>query len=324
MKTDNSLVMVTGASGFIGKSLVDFLERKKVRVRPCVRDVNSFHHSSKYVFETGDISKRTDWSEALHGVSEVIHTAARVHLIKDLSPDPLSDFRRVNVSATVRLARQAAQAGVRRFIFLSTVKVVGESSSFGRPLKASDPSKPSDPYAISKAEAESELLKIASETDLEVVIIRPPLVYGSGVKANFSLLVNAIKMRLPLPFGLITQNRRSMVSLQNLVDFIFLCLKAPKAKNQIFMISDGEDVSTADLTMRIAKSLGFKSYLIPIPIPVLQNLAFIFGLKSSMARLSGSLQVDINKNFKLLNWKPKTTLDVGLRLALSEDVEDGA
>ena len=167
-------------------------------------------------------------------------------------------------------------------------------------------------------------MKIASETDLEVVIIRPPLVYGSGVKANFSLLVNAIKMRLPLPFGLITQNRRSMVSLQNLVDFIFLCLKAPKAKNQIFMISDGEDVSTADLTMRIAKSLGFKSYLIPIPIPVLQNLAFIFGLKSSMARLSGSLQVDINKNFKLLNWKPKTTLDVGLRLALSEDVEDGA
>lgn len=319
---DKPLVMVTGATGFVGNALVDFLSTKGITTRRCVRNIAANPVVYESVFENGDINEFTDWSEALSDVDVVVHTAARVHVMDERSSDPITEFRRVNVSATVNLARQAVEAGVSRFIYLSSVKVNGESSSLGFPLKASDSTMPVGPYAISKAEAEVKLLDIASKTGLEVVIIRPPLIYGKGVKANFSLLIRAIRAGLPLPFGRVFENRRSMVSLANLVDFIFLCLDSRNAINQIFMISDGEDVSTGDLILRINKILGRNSHLFPVPVSLLEKIALIFGKKDYMERLTGNLQVDINKNFDLLNWKPKTNLNKGLLLMLSEGIDD--
>jgi nucleoside-diphosphate-sugar epimerase len=322
IKNDKPLVMVTGATGFVGKSLVNFLLTKGISTRRCVREITPYSADPECSFENGDINEFTNWSEALRDVGVVVHTAARVHVMDEKESDPLAAFRRVNVLATVNLARQAVEAGVSRFIYLSSVKVNGESSSFGVPLKASDSSMPVGPYATSKREAEVALLDIASETGLEVVIIRPPLVYGMGVKANFALLIRAIKAGVPLPFGRVFENRRSMVSLTNLVDFIVLCLDSPNAVNQIFMVSDGDDTSTADLIMRIANTIGRNYYLVPVSVSVLEKMALIFGKKDLMGRLTGNLQVDINKNFELLNWKPKASLDKGLILMLCEVTDD--
>lgn len=315
---DNELVMVTGASGFVGKHLVQCLTNKGIPVRPCVREASTSYSAAAPLCVIGEISDRTDWSAALDGVSVVVHTAARVHVMKETDPRAGSEYHRVNFAATVNLARQAVQKGVKRLIFLSTAKVLGESSPEGVPLKAGDRLSPCGHYARSKAEAEAALMEIAASSRLEVVIIRPPLVYGTGVKANFLLLAKAVESGFPLPFGALIENRRSMVSINNLNDFIYLCLTAMQAKNQTFMISDGEDVSTAELICRMGAVLDRKIYMIPVPIVVLRVLAVFAGKKSSMSRLSDSFQVDISKNLDLINWKPKLGLDGGLRLALSD------
>jgi nucleoside-diphosphate-sugar epimerase len=315
---DNSLIMVTGASGFVGKHLVRFLMNKGVSVRPCVREASTSHSAAGPLCVVGDINEKTDWSAALNGVSVVVHAAARVHVMNENDPEAELEYYRVNFAATVNLARQALQAGVKRLIFLSTAKVLGESSSKGVPLKAGDTISPCGHYARSKADAEAALMEISARSRLEVVIIRPPLVYGPRVKANFSLLARAVQSGLPLPVGALNQNRRSMVSVQNLNDFIYLCLTAMHAKNQTFMISDGEDVSTAELVSRMGRALDRKICMIPVPIGLLHVLAFFTAKKSSMSRLSGSFQVDISKNLELINWQPKLSLDEGLRLVLSD------
>ena len=313
-----SIVMVTGGNGFVGKRLVSYLSNRSIPVLSCVRDITPGFEYPELVFSNGDIGESTDWSGALDGVDSIVHTAARVHVMDEKSLDPIAEFRRINVSGTVNLARQAAEAGVRRFIYLSSVKVSGESSESGCAIEASDPTSPRGPYAISKNEAEIELIRIAEETDLEIVIIRPPLIYGPGVKANLALLIRLIKFGLPLPFGNMSSNLRSLVSLDNLVDFIVVCLKKQKAANEIFMISDGEDVSTADLVRRIAKIMNKNCYLIPLPIGLLHDVARFLGNDEFLGRLTGNLQVDITKNLNLLDWRPKISLDEGLSRTLND------
>jgi UDP-glucose 4-epimerase len=308
--------MVTGANGFVGEALVTSLMLKDFAVRRAVRHISYEISDDESVFISGDINGSTNWLDGLEGVDIVVHTAARVHVMDERSVDPIAEFRRVNVLGSVNLARQAARSGVKRFVYLSSVKVNGELSAVGCSLKASDTPRPLGAYAISKLEAELELLEVALETDLEVVIIRPPLVYGPGVKANFALLIRAIRMGIPLPFGMITANRRSMVSLYNLIDFVTVCLEHPAARNETFMISDGHDVSTADLVVRISNALGKNIILIPVPVSLLAKIALIFGKQGFMERLTGNLQVDINKNFSLLNWRPKSSLDESLMKTL--------
>lgn len=305
-------ILVTGANGFIGSALIELLLSHAKQVVALVRDNNiNFPAGVRAAIlpKTGTIS-----SSIMHDVQSVVHCAARVHIMNDSSNDPLADFRRINVDFTLDLARKAAAAGVKRFVFLSSVKVNGEATIPGCPYQADDTPAPTDPYGISKMEAETGLKRIAEESGMEVVIIRPVLVYGPGVKANFRSMMIWLNRGFPLPLGDI-RNKRSLVSLNNLVDLILVCLYHPKAANQIFMVSDGEDVSTTELLVRMGKALGKKAILIPIS-PALLNLgAALLGRKDMVIRLSGSLQVDIGKTRELLNWSPTESLDDGLRKA---------
>jgi nucleoside-diphosphate-sugar epimerase len=242
----------------------------------------------------------------------VVHLAARVHVINDTVADPLAEFRKSNVEATLALATQAAQAGVQRFIFISSVKVNGEHTQPGHTFRADDTPSPQDPYGISKMEAEVGLRAIAQQTGMEVVIIRPPLVYGPGVKANFASMVQWLQRGVPLPLGAI-HNRRSLVALDNLVDLITTCLDHPAAANQTLMVSDGEDVSTTELLRRMAAALGIPARLLPVPQRLLEWGATLVGKKEVAQRLFSSLQVDAQPTRQLLGWKPPVSLDQGLR-----------
>jgi nucleoside-diphosphate-sugar epimerase len=316
--------LVTGATGFVGTALVKRLrDAGRFVVRVAVRlEASSLPLEVEHVL-IGDLTTVTVWPSALAGVGAVVHLAARVHVMRDSAIDPLVEFRRVNVEGTLNLARQAAAAGVRRFIFLSTVKVNGEGVSPTRnfqPLshrergayKETDLPGPEDAYGISKHEAEVGLSEIAAETGMEVVIIRPPLVYGPGVKANFHALLRAVARRIPLPFGAI-HNRRSLVALDNLVDLIITCINHPAAANQTFLVSDGEDLSTTELIRRMACALGRSARLIPVPRMVLMAGATLLGKREVAQRLCGSLQVDITKAREVLGWTPPVSVDEGLR-----------
>ena len=318
IEAQRPVVMVTGANGFVGEALVTSLTQRNFSVRRSVRHKSSNPSYDESEFISGDINGSTDWMRGLKGVDVVVHTAARVHVMDEQSSDPITEFRSVNVHGSANLARQAARSGVKRLIYLSSVKVNGESSTEGYSLKASDTPSPLGAYAISKSEAELELLEVALETGLEVVIIRPPLIYGKGVKANFASLIHAIRKGIPLPFGMVTNNRRSLVSLDNLIDFIEVCLEHTAAGNETFMISDGQDISTADLVKQIGNALCKKIILIPVPVFLLNKVALIFGKQELMERLTGNLQVDINKNFLLLDWRPKLSLDEGLLKTLDD------
>jgi nucleoside-diphosphate-sugar epimerase len=263
--------------------------------------------------KTGSLdSEGTRWAEALDGIETVIHAASRVHMMRDVSSDPLAEFRRVNTTGTLRLAREAATVGVRRFVFLSSVKVHGESSAHNCPLVETAPPAPNDAYAISKREAEDGLRAIAASSGMEVVIIRPPLVYGPGVKANFASLMRAIARGIPLPLGAL-HNRRSLVSLTNLVSFIITCMSHPNAANETFLVSDGEDLSTADLARRITVAMNKPERLIAVPPLLVLSVASILGRRASAERLCGNLQVDIAKAQSVLGWSPPISVDEGLR-----------
>lgn len=260
----------------------------------------------------GELRADTDWRLALEGVDAVVHTAARVHLANDRTPNSLAYFRRVNVDATLNLAREAAAAGVRRFVFLSSIKVNGESTSLGFPFVADDPPNPSDAYALSKYEGERGLRELAQDTGLEVVIIRPVLVYGPGVRANFLSMMRWIDRGIPLPFGAI-QNQRSLLALDNLVDMIKISLQHPSAANQTFLVSDGRDLSTPELLRLLGAALRKPARLVPIPEIVL-FLAAAIARKSDVAqRLCRSLQADIGKTRTLLGWEPALPVEQGLR-----------
>ena len=266
---------------------------------------------------TGDLSPDTCWWVAVTDVDVVVHLAARVHVMQDKIEDPLAEFRRVNVLGTLQLARQAVDAGVRRFVFISSIKVNGEGTSAGCPYTADDTPAPMDAYGISKLEAEQGLLELAASTKLEVVIIRPVLIYGPGVRANFLKMMQWLNRGLPLPLGAI-DNRRSLLGVDNLVNLIRVCLEHPEAVNQVFLASDGEDLSTTALMRRTALALGKSARLMPVPETVLTVIAGLLGKRDVAQRLCGSLQVDIAKTRRVLGWTPPLSVDAGLALAAQD------
>jgi nucleoside-diphosphate-sugar epimerase len=307
-------VLVTGSYGFVGSALCARLRRDGVSVRGVARSVSSQLDDAEAI-AIGSLSSDTDWTVALKNVEQVVHLAARVHVMNDKSPDPLAEFRRVNVEGTVALAHQAAAAGVKRFVFLSSVKVNGEFTEAGHPFTADDALAPKDPYGVSKHEAEQLLRLIAAETGMEVVIIRPPLVYGPGVKANFKSMMRWLARGVPLPLAAVAQNRRSLVALDNLVDLIVTCLYHTAAANQTFLVSDGEDLSTAELLNRMGAAMGHPARLFYLPPALLKLGATLLNKPGIYQRLCGSLQLDITKTRQLLGWTPPVSVDQGLRRA---------
>lgn len=306
--------LVTGGSGFVGRALIKQLAASAQRcvVAPVRHREASLAPGVRQVPWAG-LGNGEDLTEALQGVDCVIHAAARVHVMNEAVADPLAAFRQVNVEGTLELARQAAAAQVRRFIFISSIKVNGEGTPPGRAYTADDVPAPVDPYGISKYEAEQALLALAGATGMEVVIIRPVLVYGPGVKANFLSMMRWLERGVPLPFGAV-DNRRSLVALDNLVDLVLTCTEHPAAANQVFLASDGEDVSTTRLLRSLGVALGRPARLLPVPVGLMRGVARWLGREALSQRLFGSLQVDISKNRQLLNWVPPVTFDRALSL----------
>ena len=265
-----------------------------------------------------DISPTTSWADALLDCRSVVHLAALAHVPLSRMDDALAACRAINTVATLNLARQAAAAGVQRFVFISSIKVNGEFTQAGRPFTASDPPAPQDAYAISKMEAEIGLREIADETGMELVIVRPPLVYGPGVKGNFAELMRWVARGIPLPLAGI-ENRRSLVALDNLVDLLLRCVEHPGAANQTFLVSDGEDLSTTDLLRRLAAAMGRPSRLFPLPQSWLRGAAALIGRGDAAARLCDSLQVDMTATREALGWTPPVGVDEGLRRAAREN-----
>lgn len=304
-------VLITGSNGFVGRSLALYLEQLDYDIVYTYRQPPGNLKGQKNHFAVGDINKHTQWQTALKDVDAVVHLAARVHVMKETVADPLAAFRSVNTAGTLNLARQAADAGVRRFVYLSSIKVNGEQTDV-MPFSEKDQASPQDPYAQSKYEAEQQLLVLSKQTGLETVIIRPPLVYGPGVKGNFATMMSWIAKGIPLPFGAV-HNKRSLVALDNLLSFIDFCIKKPTAANEIFLISDGEDVSTTELLTKVAKAMHSKIILIPLPVSWMIFAAKILGKQAVTDRLFGSLQVDNSKARTLLDWQPVTSMDKQLR-----------
>jgi nucleoside-diphosphate-sugar epimerase len=311
-------ILVTGATGFIGRSLVLRLaESPNIKLRASVRTRADRLPSSVHAVSVPDLSSDGDWSAAVDGIDVVVHLAARVHVMHDSSSEPLAAFRRTNVEGTLALARAAADSGVHRFVFLSSIKVNGDSTRPGRPFTIHDRPNPRDPYGVSKFEAEQGLVKIASSSSMQCVVIRPPLVYGPGVGANFRSMMQWIHRGIPLPLGSI-HNERSLVSLANLIDLIVMCLDHPAAANQIFLVSDGEDLSSTELLRRVGFALNRRARLVPIPATVLKLVAAIVGRRDFALRLCESLQIDISETQKRLGWQPLARVNVQLQETADE------
>jgi nucleoside-diphosphate-sugar epimerase len=305
-------ILVTGGNGFIGSSLVTkLLESRQVVVG--IRDGCKYPISDLEVFRYPIIDINTDWNPMIEKVKVVVHTAARAHIIKDNEADPLKEFRNVNVEGALNLGRQAAKAGVKRFIFISSIGVNGNINS--KPFTEQDSPDPSEAYAVTKWEAEAGLLNIAKETSMEVVIIRPPLVYGANAPGNFRRLVTSVNKGIPLPLGSI-HNKRTLVALDNLVDLINTCIDHPAAANQVFLAGDDEDVSTTLLLQKVGLVLGKPARLINVPPMLIKLGAAILGKSDSANSLLGNLQVDISKARELLGWEPPITIDEGIKKAV--------
>jgi len=310
------MILVTGASGFVGSAVLARLVRDGFETRACVRRDDACLPDGVNAVRGADLTADSDWSHALIGIAAVVHAAARVHVMYDKAIDPLAEFRRINVHGTLNLARQAAALGVRRFLFISSVKVNGEATKPGVPFSEDDIPSPHDPYGISKMEAELGLREIAAQTGMEVVIIRPPLVYGPGVKANFAALMRTVQSGWPLPLGAV-RNQRSLVALDNLVDLIMVCVTHPNAANQTFLVSDGRDLSTKELVRGLAHVAGVHLRLIPVPVWVIWAGATVLGKQGAASRLCSNLQVDISKTRNLLGWTPPVSVDESLRRAIA-------
>lgn len=307
-----SRILVTGPTGFIGQRLCESLTGCGFGVRAAVRRSGDgaavrLPGAQPDVAAVGDIHETTDWSWALAGITEVVHLAGRAHVMRERLGDPLVVYRRVNVAGTLRLAEAAVAAGVRRFVFVSSIKVNGEAT-LERPFRETDLPAPLDAYGISKHEAEEALKRIGREAGMEIVVVRPALVYGPGVKGNFLSLLRWMRRGLPLPLAR-CDNRRSFVGLTNLVDLLIQCVLHPAAANETFLAADGEDLSTPELLRRLARALGRKAWLLPFPPAMLRIAAGIAGRPGLYERLCGSLQVDASKARELLGWRPPSTVD---------------
>jgi nucleoside-diphosphate-sugar epimerase len=304
-------VLVTGANGFVGLAVLQRLNLLSgLQALGCVR--RAALSTGGTVVDVADLTAQTDWSLTLSGADAIVHLAARVHVMHQTETDSLTAFRAVNVKGTLNLARQAASAGVKRFVFISSVKVNGESTQTGQAFNEADAPNPQDSYGQSKYEAELGLRKLSADTGMEVVIIRPPLVYGPGVKANFAALMRVVQLGWPLPLGAV-HNQRSFVALDNLVNFIVTCIDHPQAANHTFLVSDGQDLSTTNLVRGMARAAGVPARLFPVPVWSLQAGASLLGKGDAIQRLCGNLQVDISKARSLLGWVPPVSVDEGLR-----------
>ncbi len=304
--SSNDAVLVTGANGFVGRALCETLAASGRRVRRAVRAAAP---AMADTFAVGDVGAGTDWRSALEGISCVVHLAARTHVLRETAADALAEYRRVNVEGTRALAEQAARAGARRLVFMSSVKVNGEATD--RPYTENDAPRPEDAYGLSKWETEQALARIAAGTGLEVVVLRPPLVFGPGVKGNFLRLMDLVARRLPLPLASIT-NRRSLIYAGNLADAVVGAIDAPRAAGRTYLLADGEDVSTPDLVRALARALGIRPRLLPCPLAMLQLGAALTGKRAELARLTGSLQVDGSRARHELDWLPRVDLARGL------------
>ena len=306
-------VLVTGANGFIGWRLCERLAHQW-NVRAVVRKECHFPFPCEIHF-LGNIGPETDWQHALRDAEVVVHLAARGHVMREDAADPLAMFRKANVEASLALARMAAAKGVKRFVFVSSVKVNGESTLPGIAFQPDDKPTPQDAYAVSKWEAEQLLMQLGRDTGMEIIIIRPPLVYGPGVKGNFAAMIRWTLKGIPLPLGAI-RNQRSLIALDNLVDFIALCVdckKSAQAANQVFLVSDGEDVSTTELLHRIAYAHGRQTRLLPVPMRWLRRIARLLRKEAIADRLLGSLVVDSSKARDMLEWQPVVSMNEQLQ-----------
>ena len=301
-------ILVTGATGFIGKALLEYLRGETYDVLGSARKEAT---AARGLVRAPELSATSDWREALVGRNVVVHTAARAHVLKEAELDPLAVFRAVNTAGTLNLARQAADAGVRRFVFISSIGVNGLSTRNGECFTELSPPAPHNDYALSKWEAEQGLLEIARETGMEVVILRPPLIYGPGVKANFLHLLKLVDSGWPLPLGGI-RNRRSFLFLGNFVDAVRVCVEHPGAAGQTFLLDDGEPVSTPELIREVARAMGRPERLFAVPVGMLELVGSLLGKRAAVARLTGSLIVDSSAIRLRLGWAPPFSLEAGL------------
>jgi nucleoside-diphosphate-sugar epimerase len=309
-----TMIGVTGATGFLGNALCIALSERGQPFIPLVRKSVPQQPMARVV---GDIGPATNWNGALIGLDCIVHCAAHVHQMGQASATSLADYRRVNTLGTLRLAKAAWSAGTKRFVFISSIKVMGEVTESGRPFNFDDTPAPTDPYGISKWEAEQGLWDIAKETGLEVVVVRPPLIYGPGVGANFRQLMTWVARGIPLPVGSI-KNQRSLVSLTNLTDLILKSAEHAAAPGNTFLVSDGQDLSTPALVSELARAMGKRPFLIDIPIGVLQLLGKLTGRTGEIERLTGNLQVNIKHTQSTLAWAPICSVEQGMRLAVQK------
>lgn len=301
-------VLVTGGSGFVGSAVLRRLAAEGHEAVAAVRTPPSAPIRGVHYMVGADLIGDGGWQEAVAGVDAVVHAAARVHVMKERSEDPLAEFRRANVEGTLRLARAAADAGVRRFVFLSSIKANGETSEHGMPFRADQEPRPVDPYGISKKEAEDALFGLGRERGMEVAVVRPVLVYGPGVKANFETMMKLLSRGVPLPLGAV-EAKRSLVSLDNLVDLVLVCLAHPAAAGEVFLVSDGEDLGVAEMLRRLSAALGRRARLVPVPPRLIALAARAAGKASLVQRLCMPLQVDIEPTRRLLGWAPPFGVD---------------
>jgi nucleoside-diphosphate-sugar epimerase len=297
--------LVTGASGFVGSHLMKEMERRGLTAKGVTRQARAG------LVTIPSYGADMDWRDHLAGVDAVLHLAARVHVMRETAEDPLASFRKANVDATVNLAQQAAEAGARRFVFVSSIKVNGERTEPGKPFTAGDPPDPQDPYALSKAEAEAALMALGRQSGMEIVVIRPPLVYGPGVAGNFRSLMKWAASGAPSIFPAV-RNKRSLIYVRNLCDLLITVLDHPNAANEVFLASDGHDCSTHELLSALAAAFGKKPGSIPVPLPILHAVGRITGRNQAMERLLGSLEVDTSKTCDTLSWTPPVTCMAGL------------
>lgn len=305
-------VLVTGANGFLGRHIIDYLVARGHQVRAAARTKLSPPTPGVTWVPAPDLGPDADWTGAVAATDVVIHCAARVHVMNDSAADPLAEFRRVNCEGTLALAKAAAAARVKRFIFLSSIKVNGESTSLGRPFRARDEPRPLDPYGISKLEAEKTLRSVSENCEMEVVIVRPVLVYGPGVGANFRIMMRAVATGMPLPLGA-ADNRRSMLFVGNLASFICRAAEHPRAAGQVFLLSDGRDLSTTEMLRLLANAMGKSARLLAVPPRALLFLAGLVGKKAVAQRLLGSLAVDVQPSQEALEWAPPFSVEQGFR-----------